>query len=201
MDANSDALILDLRWQEVYDAGHFRGAILIDSSLSEAIQHSLAQSEIDKRDLPYNHTIISLCNCPDGHFARDMETYLQKKGFFNTYYLGSSFSLWQDPRYLVKGSTPSGVAQVTQIGSDFRGEVSNPLNDLGFLLLITALVGVGAYFVYYTTKKPINTEKLQQTIAKSDIKKEKELQSIKDIVSSKTGEKESQKKTITRRRR
>jgi len=202
LNENPDTLILDIRWEDVYQNGHLKGAILIQSGLSEPNQHKEADKIIKLKRVNKTQPIATLCNCEDGGFAKRMEQYLNTNGYLNTFHLSTSFSTWTNTDILVGGPDPDGFP-VTGIPDLIGIANTNPFNDIGFIFLIAIVGGIGGYFIYTATQKPVNKDQLRKSIKASENKKDKRLKDIKELVSDKLRESSGKKKTTkqTRRRR
>ena len=79
----SDVLLIDVREQTEYDAGHIPGITLIP------------MGEIGKRlaDIPKDKTVI--VSCQSGRRSSQVASFLQEQGFTNINDLDGRFSAWQ----------------------------------------------------------------------------------------------------------
>ena len=88
----NDLLVLDVRPQEEYAAGHVPGAV------------SIPVSELKRRlkELPKNKEIVAYCRGPFCAFAPEAARYLDKKGF-RTYILDAGLPDWEAAGLPVEG--------------------------------------------------------------------------------------------------
>jgi rhodanese-related sulfurtransferase len=202
LDNNSNEIIIDIRWYEVYKVAHLPGARLIDSSLPEETQHSQAITVLNQLNANYTTPIILLCNCPDGHFAKNMEDYLNSVGYTNTYHLKTTFSDWKNPAYLISGEEITGNAFLTSIPANLAGVGPSPLENPIFILGILAIGGAGLYFVMRNPNKIVSTSEIEDKVKKSDEKRKIQIQSLKDSLGTdiQTNENKPTKKQNIKRR-
>jgi rhodanese-related sulfurtransferase len=193
INENSDTVvIIDVRWQEVYDLGHIKGALLIDSSGTDGVKQSILDSYLQANDATLDTPIALYCNCPDGHEAVLLNSYLESKGYTNLAWLRTSFSLWQDYSFLETAS-----------GQELSGPVNN--NSRGFYLdpLVVGIVGggivilVGSYF--YLQNKSTSETLTQTAIKNTEMKKAKELDNLSKLLEKNSSSQETKKKQIRRR--
>ena len=83
------AVIIDVRGEPAFKAGHIKGSTLI------------AYSEIAARaaELPKDKTIILYCSCPAEHTSLAAAQALKAKGVENTAALVGGFPKWQEAGY------------------------------------------------------------------------------------------------------
>jgi rhodanese-related sulfurtransferase len=80
------AVVIDVRNQASYDAGHIRGAKLIPSN--EFLNH------ID--ELPRDKTIVTYCSWPNEHTSAGAVVNLKSKGMENGVALLGGFAAWEN---------------------------------------------------------------------------------------------------------
>jgi rhodanese-related sulfurtransferase len=102
--ANPNSIILDIRWQDVYDVGHLPGAVLIDNGIFNTVGLRNNESLRIIGGALLNNPIIIICNCPDGSQAREIDTYLTDLGYNNAFHLQYSFSTWKDQNFIITGN-------------------------------------------------------------------------------------------------
>lgn len=78
-----DVLLIDVREQAEYDAGHIPGITLIPMSV---IENRLAE-------IPKDKTVI--VSCQSGRRSAQIASFLQEQGFTNIHDLDGGFSAWQ----------------------------------------------------------------------------------------------------------
>ena len=210
-----ETLILDIRWQQIYEEYHLKGALLIDNSNpypgkdhAEAAQYALnlvlQQSNFDK-----SSPILVVCNCPASEepevtpgsntYASYADTYLTDAGYTNVHHLYGSFSDWKDTSWLVAGSTPNGTSPVTSIPPLTGGGGGDPT----FMFIVIGGVGIGGLgFILYAMRPPPNTKGLKKSLEKTQLKQKQELSKLKDALGTDTvKETTSGKKKSVRRRK
>jgi len=79
----SDVLLIDVREQSEYDAGHIPGITLIPMG---EIPNRLA-------DIPKDKTVI--VSCQSGRRSAQVASFLQEQGFTNVHDLDGGFSAWE----------------------------------------------------------------------------------------------------------
>ncbi|MHA1983377.1 MAG: rhodanese-like domain-containing protein [Candidatus Hodarchaeales archaeon] len=184
-------VIIDIRWQEVYDLGHIKGALLIDSSGTSEVKESILDSYLQSASL--DTPVALYCNCPDGHEAAVLNSYLDGKGYTNLAWLRTSFALWQDYSYLE-----------TISGQELSGPVNN--NSGGFYLdpLVIGIFGGGIVILagsYLYLQNKSTSETLTQTAMKNtEMKKAKELDNLSKLLENKNSDSQETKKKQIRRR-
>ena len=200
MDDNSDEIIIDIRWDDIYKKGHLSGAYLIDSSLSEDKQHQQAISILQSRNANASTPIIMLCNCEGGHLASNMEVYLNSVGYKNTYHLSESFSYWSDPSYLISGSSITGNTYLSSIPEEFNGpQTASPLNNPLFILALLGIGGIGIYLLFRNPTKTVSTNEIQKKVKKSEEKKKIQIDELKKSLGEEESETQSKKHSVRRK--
>ncbi|HKZ40908.1 MAG TPA: rhodanese-like domain-containing protein [Candidatus Hodarchaeales archaeon] len=179
--SNSDTVIIDIRWMDLYKQGHIRGAYLIDSSLSSGTKLSLALGFISSEGANTSTPIALYCNCPNGEEASYLEAALNNQGYQNTAFFEKSFALWQDFSMLVSGQNRDGPALTTSPPTPPGGEQTLILVGIGAVVL----VGAGA-FLY--TRDSVGTKKyLNGGDRRSEKKKMQEIDSIQQLLTERRG--------------
>jgi rhodanese-related sulfurtransferase len=193
MDNSDTVVIIDIRWQDVYDKGHIKGALLIDSSGTSEVKQSILDSYLQSKGATLETPVALYCNCPDGHEAAVLNSYLDGKGYTNLAWLKTSFALWQDYSFLETAS-----------GQELSGPVNN--NSGGFYLdpLVVGVVGGGIVILagsYFYLQSKSTSETLTQTAIKNtEMKKAKELDNLSKLLENKkSGSQGSKKKQIRKR--
>ena len=200
LDGYSDEIIIDIRWEDIYNKGHLSGAYLIDSSLSEDIQYQQAISILQDRNANASTPIIMLCNCEGGHLASNMEVYLNSVGYKNTYHLSDSFSLWSDPSYLISGPSVTGNSYLSSI-PDFNGSPApSPLNNPIFIFALFGIGGIGLYFLFRNPSNTVSTNEIQKKVKKSEEKKKIQIEEMKKSLGEQEPVIQSKKHSARRRR-
>ena len=104
IEANPNTIVFDFRWESIYEQGHFAGAYLINSSLTDEERKAKVDSILESEHADLSTPLAMYCNCETGGLSHHMEEYLQDKGYTNTISLNFSFSLWDNSTFLVTGS-------------------------------------------------------------------------------------------------
>jgi rhodanese-related sulfurtransferase len=201
IDENGDsAVIIDIRWPEVYNDYHIKGAYLINSGGTDEVKRDATDSILATEGVTeIKSTPIGLyCNCGDGHEASRINAYLEGKGFDNIVWLSHSISEWKDFTYLVSGSTREGDGQLTQAPSYSSSG--------GFFLdpILIAVIGLGVVTIigiyFFFQSKSSSQDFTQSAIKNADRKKAKELDNLSKLLENrKSPIKETQKKNVRRR--
>ncbi|MHA1992087.1 MAG: rhodanese-like domain-containing protein [Candidatus Hodarchaeales archaeon] len=143
LNNNPDVIIIDIRWQEVYEQGHLADAYLIDSSLTDEQIQTRTMEIINSRGANSSTAIGMYCNCGDGSEAAKLESYLISQGYTNTVWLTTSFSLWQDESFIITG--PNRVT-IRSYSSEINSSKSSPsITTTNMTLLVFFLPLVTLY--------------------------------------------------------
>ena len=179
LKANPQAIIIDVRWEQIYEQGHLPGANLIDSSLSDQQKQSITDQILVKNGATYSTPIILYCNCRDGDQASALSNYLAGKGYTNTVWLETSFSLWQNYSMLVGGSDSYGKTLTTK--PNFGSSTSFSIDPiLAFSMAGIIVVGVGTFIYYRNQQHP--GKNTQQILKHAEKKQTAELDSLQELI-------------------
>ncbi|OLS16868.1 MAG: hypothetical protein HeimC3_50980 [Candidatus Heimdallarchaeota archaeon LC_3] len=201
IDENGDsAVIIDIRWPEVYNEAHIKGAYLINYGGTDEVKRDATDSILATEGVTeIKSTPIGLyCNCGNGHEASRINAYLEGKGFTNTVWLSHTFSQWNDYTYLVSGNTPEGDGPLTQAPSypSSGGFFLDPLLIAVIGLGVVTIIGIYFYFQSKSSSQVIT----QSAIKNAERKKAKELDNLSKLLENrKSPIKETQKKSVRRR--
>ena len=179
LKSNPNAIIFDIRWEQLYEQGHLPGAHLIDSSLANEERYAIAEPILIRDGINYSVPIILYCNCQNGDEASYFSSYLASKGYTNTVWLKYSFSLWQNYSMLMGG--PDLFGDILTAKPDYgspAGIIIDPI--IGFALLGILVVGLGA-FIYYRNQQHLG-EKTQEILLHAEKKQSAELDTLQKLI-------------------
>jgi len=109
------ALFLDARAQDMFDAGHIRGArnlpwYMVDDYFIEIV-----------KGLDKNTRIITYCDGENCNLSHELALFLKELGFLNTSVLVNGWTVWQEARLPVAEGT--GDSQANYYQKDSQGVV------------------------------------------------------------------------------
>lgn len=209
---NPDTLIIDIRWQDIYNEYHLRGAILVANSNPYKDHQQAAEVALQvanqQTNYNYSQSILVVCNCPvslekdqggGGTYASDAAEFLETNGYTDVYHFYGSFSTWENGLWLVSGSNPDGPPATTS------GEInSGGDNQIILILGVLIILGGSGGFIFYAMRGGQQQGEISKVMVKSDQKKREELQKLNELVKKrKTEQSQSsveQKRIQTRRR-
>ena len=213
LTTHPETLILDIRWQQIYEQYHLIGAILIDNSNPSRDHLQAAQVALSEANQRTNYNksypILLICNCPTNEepeitpgsntYASYADTYLTGQGYTNVHHLFGSFSDWTDTSWLVSGPSPQGNGVVTSIPPPIT---SGGGGDPTLIILFLGLAGVlGFGFIIYSASKPPSSHKLKTNLEKTQQKQKQELSKLKSALKTDDNKDSiATKKRQTRRR-